>query len=263
MSHDSDLELARSLADEAGRLLLSMREGFDADAATREQAKDLRDRADRAAHELLAGRIGADRPDDALLSEEGVDGSARLGSQRVWIVDPLDGTWEYGQGRSDFAVHVALWEAGSLVAGAVALPARGDVLDTGSVAPVADAAPGAQQPLRLVVSRTRPPAALDALVPALAARLGVEVESYSVGSAGVKAVEVVEGRADAYLHDSGLSEWDVAAPAAVAAAAGLRVSDLSGAALAYNRMPPLVGELLIARPVVADALVAALAALDG
>lgn len=259
MSND-DLILARDLAAEAGRMLLSMRVGFDADAATREQAKHLRDRADRAAHELLAAGLADARPDDALLSEEGVDGTARLGSERVWIVDPLDGTWEYGQGRDDFAVHVALWLSGSLVAGAVALPARGDVLDTGSVPPVVDAVPSGT--LRLVVSRTRPPAALDALIPALSARLGVAVEAYSVGSAGVKAVEVVEGRADAYLHDSGLSEWDVAAPAAVAAAAGLRVTDLSGQALAYNRMPPLVGELLIARPVVADAVVAALASLQ-
>jgi 3'(2'), 5'-bisphosphate nucleotidase len=259
MSHHSDVILARDLAAEAGRLLLSMREGFDADSASREQAKDLRDRADRAAHELLAAGLAEARPDDALLSEEGVDGTVRLGSDRVWIVDPLDGTWEYGQGRSDFAVHVALWESGSLVAGAVALPARGDVLDTATVPAVHDAAPTGL--LRLVVSRTRPPAALDALIPALAERLGVEVEAYSVGSAGVKAVEVVEGRADAYLHDSGLSEWDVAAPAAVAEAAGLRVSDLSGRPLVYNRMPPLVGELLVARPVVADAVVAALAGL--
>jgi 3'(2'), 5'-bisphosphate nucleotidase len=259
MSHRTDLELARDLAEEAGRLLLTMRDGFDADTADKAEAKDLRDRADRAAHELLAARVAELRPEDGLLSEEGVDDTHRLSCDRVWIVDPLDGTWEYGQGRSDFAVHVALWQDGDLAAGAVALPARGDVLDTGTVPAVDDVAPSGT--LRLVVSRTRPPARLDDLVAGLAERLGVEVEVYSVGSAGVKAVEVVEGRADAYVHDSGLSEWDVAAPAAVALAAGLRVTNLAGDDLAYNRMPPLIGELLIARPAVSAAVVATLAAL--
>jgi len=203
MSYRTDAELARDLADEAGRLLLAMREGFDAGTADKAEAKDLRDRADRAAHELLAARIAALRPEDGLLSEEGVDDTRRLSCDRVWIVDPLDGTWEYGQGRSDFAVHVALWQSGELVAGAVALPARGDVLVTGDVPVVDDVA--ATGTVRLVVSRTRPPARIDDLVAGLAERLGVEVEVYSVGSAGVKAVEVVEGRADAYVHDSGLS----------------------------------------------------------
>ena len=164
-----------------------------------------------------------------MLSEEGVDDARRLSADRVWIVDPLDGTREFGEGdRNDWAVHVALWERGALVAGAVALPAQGVTLDSGSPPPL----PAAGDPLRLVVSRTRPPE----LVTALAERLGAEL--VPMGSAGAKAMSVLQGRADAYVHGGGQYEWDSAAPVAVAAAAGLHTSRLDGSPLVYNRADP-------------------------
>ena len=256
----SDADLAREIAQQAGRLLLELRAGFDGDLAVKADATRLRDTADAASHELIVGLLAAARPGDAVLSEEGADDDRRLSADRVWIVDPLDGTWEYGQDREDFAVHVALWERGVLVAGAVDLPAQGIVHTTGTPTLRADEVPEGR-PIRIVVSRTRPPAAIEAIAAAVSGGLGREVEVVTVGSAGAKTAEVLAGRVDAYVHDAGLSEWDVAAPAAVAAAGGLRVSHLSGDDIAYNRMPPLVGDLVIGIPAVADRVVAAVAAL--
>jgi 3'(2'), 5'-bisphosphate nucleotidase len=253
----SDVALARQLAVAAGSLVLRLREGYG-DLRDRDVARALRDEADRAAHDLIADALAQQRPDDALLSEEGIDDDRRLSASRVWIVDPLDGTWEYGQGRPDFAVHVALWHDGELVAAAVDLPARGLTHSTDSVAVVPDVLP-TDRPVRLVVSRSRPPARLDDVVAGVAHRLGCAVEVVHVGSAGAKTAEVVEGRVEAYVHDAGLSEWDVAAPAAVALAAGLVVCHLDGRSLVYNAMPPLVGDLLVAVPVVAEAILDVLA----
>jgi 3'(2'), 5'-bisphosphate nucleotidase len=255
----SDAELARDIAQQAGQLLLTLRGEFDGDLSVREDAKRLRDTADAASHHLIVDLLAAARPGDAVLSEEGADDDRRLSAERVWIVDPLDGTWEYGQDREDFAVHVALWERGVLVAGAVDLPAQGIVHTTGTPTARADEVP-ADRPVRIVVSRTRPPAAIDAIAAAVSDGLGREVEVVTVGSAGAKTAEVLAGRVDAYVHDAGLSEWDVAAPAAVAVAGGLTVCHLSGADIAYNRMPPLVGDLVIGIPSVADRVLAAVAA---
>ncbi len=252
-----DAALARELAIEAGLLLVALREGYG-DITDRAAARALRDHADRAAHDLIAARLADSRPHDALLSEEGVDDELRLTASRLWIVDPLDGTWEYGQGRPDFAVHIALWHEGVLEAAAIDLPARSVAHSTDSVAPVPDSVP-ADGVVRLVVSRSRPPARIDAIVAGVAATLGVVVEVVNVGSAGAKTAEVIEGRVQAYVHDAGLSEWDVAAPAAVAEAAGLRVCHLDGRPIAYNAMPPLIGDLVIGVPVVVDAILATLA----
>jgi len=247
-----DVALAREIAAQAGRLLVSLRSSYGS-LDDPEVSRRLRTEADAAAHDHIAARLAAARPGDALLSEEGADDDVRLSRARVWIVDPLDGTWEYGQGRDDFAVHVALWESGALVAGALGLPSRDLVLDTASVPRVADALPTAR-PVRIVVSRSRTPVGIQDVVTRLAVALGRDVEVDTVGSAGAKTAEVIEGRADAYLHDAGLSEWDVAAPAAVAAAAGLTVCRLDGSPVQYNRRPPLVGDLLVGVPVVASAL---------
>jgi 3'(2'), 5'-bisphosphate nucleotidase len=197
-----DRHLARDLAAEAGSRLLGLRgQGGDPD--------DLRKAGDRMSHDFLAGRLGRERPRDAVLSEEGRDDPARLAADRVWIVDPLDGTREFGEpGRSDWAVHVALWERGELTAGAVALPAQGRVLSTAEppARPEPPRAPGAAaQPLRIVVSRTRAPA-FAALV---AENVGAVLAP--LGSAGAKAAAVILGEADAYLHDGGQYEWDSAA----------------------------------------------------
>ena len=242
-----DAALSAALATTAGRLLLAVRSEFA--AAT---PKVRGDEGDRRAHDLLAARLAELRPDDALLSEEGVDDPARLRAERVWIVDPLDGTKEFGLwDRDDWAVHVALWQAGELVAGAVALPAQDRTFSSAKAEPL----PPAGSPLRIVVSRSRAPA----FVPALADRLGAVI--VPLGSAGAKAMALLQGRADAYVHAGGMYEWDSAAPVAVARAWGLHTSRLDGSPLVYNARDPLLPDLVICRPEVADRLLAALAAL--
>jgi len=255
----TDAELARLIAVEVGLLVVSLRPTYG-DLSDPARSRRLRDDGDRAAHDLIVARLSEHRPHDAVLSEEGLDDARRLSAERVWIVDPIDGTWEYGQGREDFAVHVALWQSGTLVAGAVDLPARGLVHATDHPSMVFDALPQGR-PVRLVVSRSRPPADLDALVAGVSRRLGREIEVVSVGSAGAKTAEVIEGRVEAYVHDAGLSEWDVAAPAAVAIACGLRVCHLDGSEIRYNRRPPLVGDLVIGVPMVVEAILEARAGL--
>ena len=248
MTTADDHVLARDLAVAAGQLLLDLRgRGGDRDA--------LRQSGDRLSHEFLAAELAARRPGDAVLSEEGVDDKARLAAQRVWIVDPLDGTREFGEdGRTDWAVHVALWERGGsglgrLTAGAVALPAQGRVLST--VSPPAPPG-GAPTRLRLVVSRSRAPR----LVRDVAGRLGAEL--VPCGSAGAKVATVITGETDAYLHAGGFYEWDTAAPVAVARAAGYHASRIDGAELAYNREDPLLPDILVCRPVIAGLLLAAI-----
>ena len=250
MPTSADHRDAARIADAAGRLLVELR----AAASTQGMATgDLRDAGDRQANALILWLLAEAHPDDAVLSEEAVDDHARLAADRVWIVDPLDGTREFGEaGRSDWAVHVALHEAGALVAGAVALPALGLLLSTvpGEV-PVVPAAPGG--PPRLVVSRSRPPAC----VPAIQRALGAEL--VEMGSAGAKAMAVVRGEVDVYAHSGGQYEWDSAAPVAVAAAAGLHTSRLDGSPLVYNQANPYLPDLLICRPELAAAVIEAAA----
>ncbi len=242
---DDHREAAR-LATLAGELLLSLR---DPDRDPRE----LKDEGDRRSHELLVRELAASRPGDAVLSEEGADDAARLEAERVWIVDPLDGTREYGEvERDDWAVHVALWQRGDLVAGAVARPARGVTYSTLD----ARAAPwSGPERIRLAVSRSRPPE----FVAALAERLDAEL--VPMGSAGVKAMSVLTDETDAYVHAGGQYEWDSAAPVAVCRAAGLETSRLDGSPLVYNAAEPYLPDLVIARPEVAARVFAALAAL--
>lgn len=302
-SSPADAALARDLAQEVGRRLLQVR------ADARLDGRELRDAGDRAAQEVIAARLDRDRPGDAVLSEEAPDPVARTRARRVWIVDPLDGTREFGErGRPDWAVHIALWQDGVLAAGAVSLPALGltfgtDVppaLPAPGVRPVVglpgDAAVGAPSraaasavrpfgaqlsgpgrtssgpggvpsgtggrsfgtdgtmpsvpagsaPVRIVVSRGRPPG----FTPALAQALGAVL--VPMGSAGAKTAAVWLGVADAYVHAGGQHEWDSAAPVAVALAAGLHASRLDGAPLEYNRADPWLPDLLVCRPELAD-----------
>ena len=240
----TDHETAAALATAAGELLMRVRSRSFPDAAACKAAGDAE------AHRFLVEALARARPDDAVLSEEGADDPARLAAGRVWIVDPLDGTREFAElDRADWAVHVALWERGELVAGAVALPAEGVTLSTAQ--PPAVPAP-AGGPLRLAVSRSRPPV----LVADLAARLGAEL--VPMGSAGVKAMAVVRGTADAYVHGGGQYEWDSAAPVAVARAAGLHTSRLDGSPLRYNQPDPYLPDLVVCRPERAAELLAAL-----
>jgi 3'(2'), 5'-bisphosphate nucleotidase len=257
-----DRELARDLAAEAGRRLLELR-------ARGGEPGVLRKAGDRLSHEFLVAALAAGRPGDVVLSEEGADDPARLTARRVWIVDPLDGTREFGEpGRTDWAVHVALWERGDasgsadLTAGAVALPAQGRVL---SAAPGdgarSDGAGGAggnagtqgrDGRVRIVVSRTRAPRLVRIIADLIDAELA------PLGSAGAKVAAVVCGQADAYVHAGGFYEWDTAAPVAVARAAGCHASRIDGSPLAYNQANLLMPDILVCRPALAGTLLQAI-----
>ena len=259
MTTADDHALAHDLAERAGRLLLDLRaQGGDPAA--------LKDAGDRSSHEFLMAELAKARPEDAVLSEEGIDDKDRLTANRVWIVDPLDGTREFGEpGRTDWAVHVALWEraapadadaAGELTAGAVALPAQGITLSTLNAAErpggISPSTSGAQRPLRMVVSRTR----ASQLAKDVAALL--QADLVPCGSAGAKAATVIQGDNDVYLHSGGFYEWDTAAPVAVARAAGLHVSRIDGSDVAYNQDNPYLPDILVCRPAIAGLLLNAI-----
>ncbi|MEZ5656789.1 MAG: 3'(2'),5'-bisphosphate nucleotidase CysQ [Sphingobium sp.] len=227
----TDAELAAKLADSAGRILLAVRDSALIDG------KALGKAGDQTANQFLVHAIRQQRPDDGLLSEESKDTPERLSKSRVWIIDPVDGTREYGEERSDWAVHVALAVDGKPEIGAVALPGLGEVLRTDAP----KALPPAGTPLRMVVSRTRPAAEAVAVAEKLGATL------VPMGSAGAKAMAVIRGEADIYLHSGGQYEWDSCAPAAVAQAHGLHVSRIDGSPLIYNQQDVYMPELLICR----------------
>lgn len=245
-SKSADALAAVEMADLAGSRLLEVRKELTDAGIT---GRKLKDAGDAAAQEVLAASLERLFPDDAVLSEEAPDDLRRLTADRVWIIDPLDGTREFSEPhRDDWAVHVALWQSGDLVAGAVALPARGITYSTGTVRP----AVSTTRPLHLAVSRSRPPAFVTALAQEIAAEL------VPMGSAGVKAMSVVSGETDAYLHGGGQYEWDSAAPVAVARAAGLFTSRLDGSALTYNNQRPWLPDVVICRPEVAEDVLDAL-----
>jgi 3'(2'), 5'-bisphosphate nucleotidase len=240
-----DHAVAAWAATEAGRLLLEVRgQGLEGRA--------LKDAGDQSAHDLLMRLLAEQRPGDAVLSEEGKDDKARLDADRVWIVDPLDGTREFSEPpRDDWAVHVALWQRGAdggeLVAGAVAQPGIDMTFHTGQP-PVVPPSSGGRP--RLVVSRTRPPA----FVEAMAASMGAEL--VPMGSAGAKVMSVIRDLSDAYVHAGGQYEWDSAAPVAVARAAGLFTSRVDGSPLVYNQDDVLLPDLVVCRPELADTILA-------
>jgi 3'(2'), 5'-bisphosphate nucleotidase len=281
-----DHVLARDLAAAAGGRLLELRApGGEPDL--------LRKAGDRLSHEFLTAQLAAARPGDVVLSEEGADDPARLAARRVWIVDPLDGTREFGEpGRTDWAVHVALWErsgaggSGDLTAGAVALPAQGRVLSTvpreggprshgtgragetdgaggagraektgragETGATGATGAAGGPGRLRIVVSRTRAPRLVQNISDL------IDAELVPLGSAGAKVAAVVCGEADAYVHAGGFYEWDTAAPVAVARAAGCHASRIDGSPLAYNQASLTMPDILVCRPELAATLLQAI-----
>lgn len=241
----TDAELATLLAEQAGALLLSVRD------CGLLSMKALGKAGDATANQFLVHALREQRPDDGLLSEESKDTAERLEKSRVWIIDPVDGTREYGEARADWAVHVGLAIDGVATVGAVALPGAGVVLRTDQP----QAVPPAPERLRMVVSRTRP--AREATE--VAAALGAEL--VPMGSAGAKAMAIVRGEADIYLHSGGQFEWDSCAPAAVAAAHGLHCSRIDGRPLVYNQADTYMPDLLICRKEHADAVLAAVAAL--
>ena len=228
----TDADLAAHLATEAGQLLLNVRKTSGL------QGPALGAAGDEAANQFIMNALRKQRPDDGLLSEEEKDNGARLANKRVWIIDPLDGTREYGEGRDDWAVHVALAIETQATVGAVALPGVGLTFRSDQPQPLS----AANHPPRIVVSRTRP--AKEAL--AVAAQIGAEL--LPMGSAGAKAMAVVRGQADIYLHTGGQYEWDSCAPVAVAQAHGLHVSRADGSPLIYNQRDTYMPDLLICRP---------------
>jgi 3'(2'), 5'-bisphosphate nucleotidase len=249
-----DHVLAAELAGRAGALLLEIRAGISPDA-TDEEIKQARRDGDLRSNDLLLEALAAARPDDAVLSEESKDDHARLAAERVWIIDPLDGTREFGEPpRTDWAVHVALVAGGAPLAGAVGLPAAGLVLSTEPPPSLPAAHQGRP---RLVVSRTRPPAAATFLADRL------DAELVEMGSAGAKAMSVVRGESDVYAHSGGQYEWDSCAPVAVALAAGLHCSRIDGSPLIYNNADPYLPDLLICRPELAEPVLEALRAFEG
>jgi 3'(2'), 5'-bisphosphate nucleotidase len=241
----TDAELAATLAEEAGKLLLDVR------ASGKFEGKALGKAGDEAANRYLVEAIRAQRPDDGLLSEESQCDGTRLNKSRVWIVDPVDGTREYGEGRPDWAVHVALVIDGAPIIGAVALPGLDEVLRSD----LPKAVPPAPDTLRLVVSRTRPAAEAIAVAHALGAEL------VPMGSAGAKAMSIICGEADVYLHSGGQYEWDSCAPVAVALAHGLHCSRIDGSPLIYNQADVYMPDLLICRQEHAARILALVAAL--
>ena len=234
-----DIALARHLARAAGVLLMKLRDGGA------HQGRALGDAGDSQANVFLLNALADERPDDAVLSEESVDDGKRFTADRAWIIDPLDGTREYREGRGDWAVHVALVARGEVIAAAVAQPMRAEVFDSTTVALTRD-------PQRvIVVSRSRPPVFSTDIAKALDARIE------PVGSAGAKALVVVRGDALAYVHEGGLNEWDAAAPIGVALAHGLHVSDLQGRAIVFNQRDVVLhGGLVLCRPECAAAILA-------
>ena len=248
MSAADDAGLAARLARRAGELLLELR------ASSGLTGKELGKRGDRESNELLLAGLAEHRPGDAVLSEESVDSPARLSADRVWIIDPLDGTREYGMpGRDDWAVHVALWTRGAgITAAAVAQPSL-DTVYTSADGQV-DGSAATDRPPVFLVSDSRPPA----FAAPVAERFGATLRP--MGSAGAKAMAVLRGDADAYLHAGGQWEWDSAAPVGVVLAAGLHASRVDGAPLEYNSAHPYLPDLIICRPGLAEPLVAAIGA---
>ena len=246
----TDAELAADLAEDAGRLLLKVRDevGFD-------YPWELGDAGDSRANTLLLRRLRAERPGDAVLSEEAHDDLVRLRTDRVWIIDPVDGTREFSMpGREDWAVHVALWQRvggpdGEITDAAVALPARGEVYRTDTVIGGGAAHSG---PIRITASSNRPPRVLYQMAEQL------DIEMVRIGSAGAKAMAVVRGDVDAYVHAGGQWEWDNAAPAGVVLAAGMHASRLDGSPMRYNRPDPYLPDLLMCRQDLAAVLLGAI-----
>ena len=244
---ESDAALATRLAVDAGHLLVRIREEMTRAGAPPWQVMDA---GDLASHRYIVQELAAARPDDAVLSEEGLEDPRRFNTDRVWIVDPLDGTNEFGElGRPDWAVHIALWDADHLAAGAVSIPALDLIFCT-------DPPPAVPQIHRpnpiLVTSRNRNPYVAVIVANAL------DADAVRLGSAGAKAMAVVAGDADIYVHDGGMYQWDSAAPAAVALAAGLHVSRIDGSPMVFNERDPWLPDLLICRPEFAEPTLEAL-----
>lgn len=244
---ETDGQFATRLAVETGHLLVEAREKLFAQGAS---TWDVKDAGDAIAQRFLMEEFNTHRPDDAVLSEEGREDPRRFGADRVWIVDPLDGTREFSEpGRFDWAVHIALWTVDRFAAAAVSLPAVDRVFSTDDPPPMP---PFTRDRPRLVTSRTRAPYA------AVLVAEGVGCDAVRLGSAGAKAMSVVMGEADIYVHDGGMYQWDSAAPAGVALAAGFHACRLDGSPIVYNDRDPWLPDFIVCRPELAEPVLKAL-----
>jgi len=238
---ETDQQLASRVATEAGAMLVELRDELVAEGI---HYWDLKDEGDVAGHRYIMSALTAARPDDVILSEEAADNRRRLSAERVWIIDPIDGTNEFAEHpRHDWAIHIALWEAGELTAASVALPPLGITFDA---SPAAVVPPSTRAKPLLVTSRSRNPYCAVMVANAL----GCDVAR--LGSAGAKAMAVVMGEADIYVHDGGMYQWDSAAPSAVAKAAGLHVSRIDGSPLKYNQESLWLPDFLVCRTELAE-----------
>jgi len=244
---ETDQQLASRVATEAGAMLVELRDELVAEGI---HYWDLKDEGDVAGHRYIMSALTAARPDDVILSEEAADNRRRLSAKRVWIIDPIDGTTEFAEHpRHDWAIHIALWEAGELTAASVALPTLGVTFDA---SPAAVVPPSTRAKPLLVTSRSRNPYCAVMVANAL----GCDV--VRLGSAGAKAMAVVMGEADIYVHDGGMYQWDSAAPSAVAKAAGLHVSRIDGSPLKYNQESLWLPDFLVCRTEFAEPALSAL-----
>ena len=238
---ETDQQLASRVATEAGAMLVELRDELVAEGI---HYWDLKDEGDVAGHRYIMSALTAARPDDVILSEEAADNRRRLNAERVWIIDPIDGTNEFAEHpRHDWAIHIALWEAGELTAASVALPTLGVTFDA---SPAAVVPPSTRARPLLVTSRSRNPYCAVMVANAL----GCDVAR--LGSAGAKAMAIVMGEADIYVHDGGMYQWDSAAPSAVAKAAGLHVSRIDGSPLKYNQESLWLPDFLVCRTELAE-----------
>ena len=238
---ETDQQLASRVATEAGAMLVELRDEL---VAVGIHYWDLKDEGDVAGHRYIMSALNAERPDDEILSEEAADNRRRLNAERVWIIDPIDGTNEFAEHpRHDWAIHIALWEAGELTAASVALPTLGITFDA---SPAAVVPPSTRARPLLVTSSSRDPYCAVMVANAL----GCDVAR--LGSAGAKAMAIVMGEADIYVHDGGMYQWDSAAPSAVAKAAGLHVSRIDGSPLEYNKESLWLPDFLVCRTELAE-----------
>jgi 3'(2'), 5'-bisphosphate nucleotidase len=244
---ETDQQLASRVATEAGAMLVELRDELVAEGI---HYWDLKDEGDVAGHRYIMSALTAARPDDVILSEEAADNRRRLSAKRVWIIDPIDGTTEFAEHpRHDWAIHIALWEAGELTAASVALPTLRVTFDA---SPAAVVPPSTRAKPLLVTSRSRNPYCAVMVANAL----GCDVAR--LGSAGAKAMAIVMGEADIYVHDGGMYQWDSAAPSAVAKAAGLHVSRIDGSPLKYNQESLWLPDFLVCRTEFAEPALKAL-----
>lgn len=261
----NDHELAIHLAREAGRMLLGVREEAAVPEGDDAAAKALANRGDSESNDWLLEQLREHRPEDAVLSEEAQDSSARLGAKRVWIIDPVDGTYEYARSLPEFAVHIALWdnEAAEFIAGAVSIPNHDLVWSTADEPGEVDVKVQGR-PLMIIASPREPKEMVEKLRSGLrefAAEHGYAgIEVMNCGSVGGKVHQILTGKADVYVSSVGFFEWDSAAPTAIASHHGLRVTQLTGERLTFNHMPPRTPSFLAARPWLHAAAVAALTA---